>query len=347
MHTISTSSDTAQALQQWVAVALQQDSVAQLDWQPLVGDASFRRYFRCHVDGQSYIAALAPPVTEKNSEFIAVSKLLAEAGVQAPKVIAYDLEQGYLLQTDLGHQLLADVLDADSVDAWYRLAMDMLVDLQALPDAQVESLGHYNTQPLALELSYFKTWFVEQLLDVTLSDEETAMLDHFFDGLVSALVQQPRGFVHRDFHSRNIMVVDGALATIDFQDALFGPMTYDLVSLLRDCYVQWPLENIEQWTAYFYKQLQQAHPEKVSGIDLTTFQTGFDLMGLQRHIKVLGVFARLAIRDGKASYLSDLPLVMFYVRTVAAKHPMAEEFLQWFDTRLLPFAKQQDWGASL
>ncbi|CAA0124345.1 N-acetylmuramate/N-acetylglucosamine kinase [BD1-7 clade bacterium] len=333
-------------LQSWVADQLHTD-ITHLHWQPLPGDASFRRYFRCNVNEQAYIVALAPPETEKNTEFVAVAELLAAGNIAAPKVFAVDLEYGYLLQSDLGHTLLADVLDDDSVDHWYRQAMAVLLDCQHLPEADVAKLGAYDRDALALELSYFRVWFVEALLGYNVSDDESAMLDEMFDWVLTNNLSQPTGFVHRDYHSRNIMVVESGLAVIDFQDALSGPVTYDLVSLLRDCYVQWPAAKVDAWVADFYRQLAAREPEKMANVTLAAFKTHVDLMGLQRHIKVLGVFARLAIRDNKPGYLDDLPLVIHYVRSVVSDYPQAAEFLAWFDRALLPLAKQQDWGAAL
>lgn len=330
--------------QQWVANQLG-ISMENLGWQPLSGDASFRRYFRCRAGERSFMFALAPPEKEKNREFVAVAGLLGRSGVLAPKVVAVDFDHGYILQQDFGDTLLRQKLDDTSVDYWYRKAMVQIVQMLAIPPQELAFLPPYDEAALALELSYFRTWFLEAMLGYPLTPDEEVLVNDFFALLLESALEQPCRFVHRDYHSRNIMVTaEGELATIDFQDALRGPFTYDLVSLLRDCYVVWPESQVAGWVEVFRQQLVL---QGVTDVDSARFKRWFDLMGLQRHIKVLGIFARLSLRDGKHGYLNDLPTVVNYVRTVAAVHADAAAFLGWFDRKILPLAKQQPWGEKL
>lgn len=325
------------ALRNWVAQQLNCQP-QQLQWQPLSGDASFRRYVRCQYQSQSWIAALAPPATEKNHAFVHIAALLNNAGVSAPKVQAVDYDHGYLLQNDLGSTDLQTVLSASSVDGWYQKAMAQIRQMQTIAD---NTLPLYDRAALQLELSYFESWFLQAMLNYSPSAADTAMLTQFFNALLDSAEQQPQAFVHRDYHCRNIMCLDnGELACIDFQDAVTGPVTYDLVSLLRDCYVVWPDAQVHNWVENYRKSYW---PQT----EAQQFQQWFDLMGLQRHIKVLGIFARLSIRDGKHGYLNDLPTVVRYVLNVASKQPQAGEFAQWFEQCIIPLCKQQSWGKAL
>lgn len=333
---LNTMSDI-ESLKSWVIRQLD-CPIESLEWRPLSGDASFRRYVRAAVNGQSYIAALAPPATEKNHAFVDIAKRLQNANVNAPVVMAVDYDQGFLLQNDLGQVDLQSVLNAASVDHWYGLAMQQIAAMQKV---DTKDLAPYDRAALALELSYFRTWFIEAMLAYQMNADEEKLLDDFSNFLLDAAVAQPQAFVHRDYHCRNIMCQgESQLACIDFQDALYGPITYDLVSLLRDCYVVWPEINVHAWVEDF-RRLYFAE------VEANTFLTWFDLMGLQRHIKVLGIFARLSLRDGKHGYLNDLPTVVRYVQQVAAQHKKSAAFSQWFEAKIVPLAKQQAWGKNL
>lgn len=326
-----------EALKPWVAEQLG-CAIEQLQWQPLLGDASFRRYVRCQLESESYIAAYAPPATEKNHEFVAVAKLLQAAQVNAPVVIAVDYQRGFILQTDLGQTDLQSVLNTQTVDHYYQQAMQQIAQMQSI---QTDLLADYDESALALELSYFKAWFVEQLLGYQCSDAEDQLLNDFFEQVLAFCLAQPTAFVHRDYHCRNIMLTDqNELACIDFQDALIGPITYDLVSLIRDCYVVWPEQQVYQWA----EQFRQRYYSNITQNDFVNY---IDYMSLHRHIKVLGVFARLSVRDDKHRYLEDLPTVVNYVLQVAEKHPAATTFVTWFKQALLPLARQQAWGKNL
>ncbi len=336
-----------QGLKDWVRKQLSVSSEAGFDWQPLSGDASFRRYFRCQWQEQSYIVAFAPPQTEKNHEFVALSALLKRSGIKASEVLAFDYEQGYLLQHDLGSCLLSDVLNENSADDYYQKALAQLLQMQKIKPSELTALAPYDADALQLELSYFVEWFVSKLLRYHLNEQEQRMLDAFFTELTEAALQQPQGFVHRDYHCRNIMLdTNNELACIDFQDALLGPLSYDVVSLLRDCYVVWPEQRVESWLYAFWQLLIQDNVIH-SNFTYDAFLVAFDLMGLQRHIKVLGVFARLSLRDEKHAYLQDLNTVVQYIRNVLSHERLntaaSQNFHQWFEEILMPLIKQQAW----
>ena len=304
----------------------------------VAGDASNRRYFRARLGGHPFIAVEAPPATEKNPAFLEVREILARAGVKVPAVYGADLERGYLLLEDLGDRLLLAELDEGSVTHWYTIAMSTLGRMAALDTGDL-ALPVYDADLLGEELGRFPQWYVGALLGHDLDADEQAMLDSVFALLIDTALEQPRVLVHRDFHSRNLMPqADGQLAVIDFQDAVLGPISYDLVSLLRDCYIRWPGDRVRDWALDYLRRLQSQG--KLPGVDAACFLRWFDLMGLQRHIKVLGTFARLYLRDDKPAYLDDLPLVVDYVREVSASYageePVLAAFHDWFESRMTP-----------
>ncbi|HSC76520.1 MAG TPA: phosphotransferase, partial [Pseudomonadales bacterium] len=277
--------------------------------------------------------------------YMAVSRLLAEGGVRVPQVLATDLERGFLLVEDCGDQLLLPALNDRSADGLYAQALEMLSDMQAI-EVQEGVIARYDAQRLWDEMALFPSWFVQNLLDLPFGRNEQALLDSCFDWLVASALEQPQVFVHRDYHARNLMLHTyshpvGELVTIDFQDALVGPLTYDLVSLLRDCYIRWQPEQVKQWALAYRKMLIKKG--RKAGASEQQFLMWFDLIGLQRHIKVLGIFARLWLRDGKAGYLNDLPLVLHYTMEVAARYPQAAEFVEWMAVRVLPACRRQSW----
>jgi len=312
----------------------------------VAGDASARRYFRFAGERHSYVAVDAPPATQKNEAFVHVAGLLAAAGVTVPGVLGADLERGFLLLEDLGDRLLLPALDTASVDGYYRSAFDILTKIAAIPCAGT-GLADYDQALLSEELGRFPEWFVEGLLAYSPAPPEVGLINELSTRLVESALEQPRVLVHRDFHSRNLMLVgQGELAVIDFQDAVIGPVTYDLVSLLRDCYIRWPEDNVQAW-ALDYRERLLASGVLAPG-DAQRFMRWFDWMGLQRHLKVLGTFARLYLRDGKPGYLADLPLVIHYVLAIVDKYapgePLFAEFGAWFRQRLDPLIAQQHWS---
>jgi aminoglycoside/choline kinase family phosphotransferase len=285
------------------------------------------------------LAVYGPPQVEKNTEFRDVAEYLSAVGIPVPHILSWDFEQGFMVLEDLGCDSLYDVLDAPNAGKFYSQAM---VDLHCLSAAQRPAfIEPYNAQKLQVEMALFTQWFVPELLGHALADEEQAMLDSLFESLVNSAAEQPAVCVLRDFHSRNIMVrADASLAYIDFQDALWGPCTYDLVSMLKDCYIRWPDQQVDRWCRQYFDLLRATI---TADIRYDVFKCWFDLMGLQRHIKVLGIFSRLALRDGKKSYLKDLPLVIRYTLEAAEQYPQTQRFAEWFKQTLLPLAVQQDW----
>jgi len=331
------------SLLQWCATLVQSSPGAALTLRPVAGDASFRRYFRLGGCVPSRIAVYAPPASERNLEFTRIAALLRAAGVNAPQVLAHEPVNGFLLLSDLGDSLLLEALNDDSVDAHYAHAIDTLLLLQSSAVAgDGWRLPDYDEALLRREMELFPHWYLESLLGLGLDAAERALIERLFARLVASALEQPQVFVHRDYHSRNLMLPgDGALGVIDFQDAVVGPVSYDLVSLLRDCYIAWPAQRVDAWAQGYATRAAAAGLMPVVAPDL--FQRWFDWMGLQRHIKVLGIFARLWLRDGKPGYLRDLPLVMRYTLQVAARYPECAEFHDWFRARVVPLAERQPW----
>lgn len=289
-------------------------------------DASFRRYFRVMVGQQTFILMDAPPEQEDIQPFIAIATYLYQHDIHVPEIIAQNSEYGLLLLSDFGQHSYLDELDEYSADALYKAAMDSLIAMQLMP---LESfhLPEYSATLLKHEMALFPEWFLGKHLAIDTPD----FLAETFKILANNALEQPQVFVHRDYHSRNLMhTTDNSPGIIDFQDAVIGPISYDLVSLLRDCYVEWSDDKLAQWLEYYY--LKAIDNQLFSNdTSLNTFTRWFDLMGLQRHIKVLGVFSRLNYRDGKANYMNDLPLTLRYVKKISAKyHEFAElsNFLQ-------------------
>lgn len=283
---------------------------------PASSDASFRRYFRVFCGDQPWIVMDAPPEQEDCRPFIAVSAALNRAGVQVPKVHAQDLSQGFLLLDDLGQDTLLVRLSSIDSDAAYRAAIDMLVRIQ---QAEAQDLPPYDEALLRREMNLFKDWYIGVHRQQCWTARQQAAWDRVVEQLCAAALAQPRVFVHRDYHSRNLMWPgDGSVGVLDFQDAVHGPITYDLVSLLRDCYVAWPADQLAAWLAYYHEQASAAG---LPVADLATLRRDLDWMGVQRHLKAVGIFARLNHRDGKASYLEDIPRTLTYLRDVSAAYP--------------------------
>jgi aminoglycoside/choline kinase family phosphotransferase len=291
---------------------------------PASADASFRRYFRitlhapCALAGAapSLIAMDAPPPHEDCRPFVQVAALLAAAGVHAPAVLAQDVAQGFLLLTDLGDTTYLAALDARNAHRLYLDAIGALVRWQAASREGV--LPRYDEALLARELALFPDWYVERHLGRTLDAAQRADLDRVFRLILANNLAQPQVYVHRDYHSRNLMVTTPNPGVLDFQDAVHGPITYDLVSLLRDAYVAWEEERQLDWAIRYWERARAAHLP-VPG-DFADFWRDFEWMGVQRQLKVLGIFARLCHRDGKRAYLADMPRVMAYLRTAAARY---------------------------
>ena len=339
-------------LQQWVIqtleeLELEQDSTQAFAWQKLSGDAGFRQYFRLQ-NSKNILAVYAPPVSEDNLAFVKISEFMRKHGLTVPTILAKDYENGFLLIEDLGSTLYWDHLideNADeSPDTLYGEAIMSLIRLQESP-LDYSVFPQYDEKSLMGEMKLFSEWFVPQLLDYQLSEDEQALLNKNFKLLCDSALEQPKVVVHRDFHSRNIVYCsDRSPGIIDFQDAVIGPVTYDLVSLFKDCYVSWDEDQVKRWAiAYANIAIDTGILPPVSE---QQFLRWFDWMGLQRHIKVLGIFARLYLRDGKVAYLKHLPLVIEYVRQAAQRYDELQEFNSWFNDVILPIAQQQDWMMS-
>ena len=303
-------------------------------------DASFRRYFRVARDSETWIAMDAPPAKEDMEPYIRIASMLVDVGVNAPRVMERNDQEGFLLNSDLGSQTYLMELDAHGdPDRLYTDAIDALVRIQSRGAGHAARLPPYDDALLQREMALFPEWFCGRHLGLALSANETAALAGVFDVLSATALAQPRVFVHRDYHSRNLMVGDGARhgpnpGILDFQDAVCGPVTYDLVSLLRDCYVAWPVERVRAWALQF-RASAQSSGVGVGGSE-NEFLRWFDLMGVQRHLKAIGIFARLWHRDGKPGYLNDIPRTLSYVR-VASGNYRELQFLQAFiDERVAP-----------
>jgi aminoglycoside/choline kinase family phosphotransferase len=315
--TDSTSDTRLHALTQWLASlpspAMKLDSL-----RPASADASFRRYFRVDgADDESYIVMDAPPPHEDVRPFIHVADLFAATGVSVPAILARDVEHGFLLLSDLGSTTYLQLLTPDNAHKLYLDAIAALVQLQA--HSQPDVLPEYDRALLSRELMLFPEWYVGKHLGITMSDKQSAALNQVFELLLANNLAQPQVYVHRDYHSRNLMVLaEGNPGILDFQDAVYGPITYDLVSLLRDAYVQWDEEIVLDWAIRYWELARKAGLPVNPDID--AFYRDFEFMGLQRHLKVLGIFARLYHRDGKDGYLKNLPLVMEYTRKVAYRY---------------------------
>ena len=277
------------------------------DVRPASADASFRRYFRVtdRCSGQTFIVMDAPPDKEDCRPFVHITTLLRNANVNAPAIISKDLDRGLLLLADLGDRQYLDYLNEDTCNKLYSDAIGALVNMQGIQD----HLPEYNRARLHDEMALFEPWYLNEHLKVELDSQQKFVLAGIFDLLIDSALQQPRVFVHRDYHSRNLMLVDQCNpGVIDYQDAVIGPLTYDLVSLFKDCYIEWPRKRIETWLDEYLSLTSVDIP-----VEREQFIRWFDFMGVQRHLKVLGIFARLNYRDGKSQYLNDLPLTLRYV----------------------------------
>ena len=316
------------ALQSWLA-SLTATPVLPASLRAASADASFRRYFRVDTpDGGSLIVMDAPPPQEDVRPFIHVAALFGETGISVPTVIAQDAERGFLLLSDLGNTTYLHQLTADTAHALYMDAIEALVTIQV--HSKPDVLPEYDRAMLLRELMLFPEWYVGKHLGATLTPAQEKSLHQVFDTLLANNLAQAQVYVHRDFHSRNLMVTEqGNPGILDFQDAVYGPITYDLVSLLRDAYIEWDEEMVLDWAIRYWERARKAGLPVAPDID--TFYRDFEFMGLQRHLKVLGIFARLYHRDGKDAYLKDLPMVMRYTRKAAGRYKALKPLVDLLD----------------
>ncbi len=300
---------------------------------PASSDASFRRYFRLRLrDGQTRIVMDAPPEHEDCRPFVDVNRRLAAAGVHVPQIHAQDLEQGFLLLEDLGERLYLGQLSGETAGRLYGDAIDTLLRIQR---ADAAGLPDYDRTLLAREMALFPDWLLAVHLGLDLSAGEWQMLEGVFDALIENALAQPRVLVHRDYHSRNLLVcAGGSPGVIDHQDAVFGPISYDLVSLLRDCYIAWPQERVAGWLEDYGQAAQAAG--LLDAAQRARLPEWFDLMGVQRHLKAAGIFARLYHRDGKPGYLHDIPRTLSYILEVARRRPVVAPLAGFIERRVMP-----------
>jgi len=291
---------------------------------PASADASFRRYFRLHTAGKTFIVMDAPPDKENCIPFVGIANALLELGLHVPEIYHQDLEQGFILLSDLGEQQYLQVLNNDNVERLYGDALSALMTLQASVDVHYD-FPLYDEDLLISEMNLFRDWLLQKHLGLQLTNEQSMMLSKTFLWLSESALQQPQVPVHRDYHSRNLMFLSGGHnpGIIDFQDAVIGPVTYDLVSLLRDCYIEWPRQQVEDWVKGYHEQVLQSGI--ISEKDELQFLRWFDLMGVQRHLKAAGIFARLNHRDGKSDYLNDIPRTLGYITDVSSRYPELQE----------------------
>ncbi len=302
-----------QLLETWLQERLEQP---RLRIEPASADASFRRYFRVFLDGRSLIAMDAPPPQEDCRPFVHVARLFHDAGVHVPRIVEQDLAAGFLLLSDLGHQTYLQQLSPGSADELYRDAIGALVRIQL--SSRPAQLPDYDRALLSREVMLFPGWYVQRHLNTTLTPEQSSVLETLFDTVLKRNLGEGKVYVHRDYHSRNLMISTPNPGILDFQDAVYGPISYDLVSLLKDAYIAWDEERVLDWTARYWEQARNASLPVPS--DFGEFYKDFEWMGVQRHLKVLGIFARLWHRDGKHGYLKDLPLVMTYLRKACERY---------------------------
>jgi len=319
-------------LKVWIEEVL---GIRDADLSPASSDASFRRYFRVQNGQKTFVIMDAPPDKEDCDPFIKISAAMDGFGLNVPRVLEKDLQQGFLLLSDLGSEQYLQVLDDGSVDALYADAITALVNLQVRSVDSEVVLPVYDHDLLMTEMSLFKDWLLARQLEINLNDEQNVALDNIFEWLAQQALAQPQVWVHRDYHSRNLMrtEVDNP-GVLDFQDAVLGPLTYDLVSLLKDCYISWPRQRVEAWLAGYHRQIKAAG--LAAGIDQAQLLAWFDCMGVQRHLKAAGIFARLNIRDGKPGYLPDIPRTLAYITEAAEQQPELEFLASLLRSEVLP-----------
>lgn len=305
--------------------------------EPLQHDASFRRYFRVFTAQGSLIAMDAPPPQENCRPFVAIAKALRHAGLEAPAIFAQDLDQGWLLLSDFGDTTYLKALNAQNADALYERALNALICLQACRNVPGRDLPLFTADFMLQEWAWHKEWFLDKWLGLDIAPVENA-LDACYQEIVVTAVNQPQVFMHRDFHSANLMVLPEKVGILDFQDAFIGPVTYDLVSLLRDCYIAWPEERVRQWVIIYWKLLID---RGVIDVDQETFYRWFDWMGVQRHLKALLTFARKKVRDHQDGYLRHIPRTLQYLLTVTQRYPELTALHDYLHTTVKPAVERE------
>ncbi len=325
--------DRLEQLDSWLG---QQSELDKYELTPASSDASFRRYFRVSSTNKSYIAMDAPPEKENSKPFVAIAALLYDSGINVPKIFQKDFELGFFLISDLGKQQYLAALNKTSFEALYQSAIQTVLDIQQIPRDKLIDIPDYNLPLLLLEMALFKEWYLERHLGIYLNSSQEDIVANAFNLLTDSALAQNQVLVHRDYHSRNLMVSENTNlgynkpGVLDFQDAVIGPFTYDLVSLLRDCYINWP----EQQTinlALYYKTIA-VERKIIPEVNDDVFLKYFDLMGIQRHLKAIGIFSRLNYRDNKPSYLDDIPRTLSYVKNISSKYQELQAFNRFLNS---------------
>ncbi len=314
------------ALLNWLEAQLSATGITLL---PMMGDASFRYYHRIKEFTGLIAVDAAPDLANDNHGFITVAQLLKDINLNVPKVYAHDLERGFLLISDLGQTVYLQALDTNSADDLYGSALDSLAQLQTVQD--LDTFSPFHIESMRLELENFRIWFIEKFLNCELDPFWKKRLNRSFELLIQFAINQPQVFMHRDYHSRNLMVCENGPGIIDFQDAMIGPLTYDAVSLLRDAYIAWPSDKVSQWSLSFYQRIHDRHM-----MSQDHFIQAFDFMGMQRHLKAVFIFARKYLRDGVDTYLADIPRTLNYVEVISAQYPECSDLHELLTKQLLP-----------
>jgi len=328
--------DRYNSLQNWLTEIL---GTSAFNLKPASEDASFRTYHRLFLKNKTFIVMDAPPEQENCKAFIKITKKLRACDVNVPIIHNVNIEQGFLLLSDLGNDLYLDKLNKSSIYELYSDALSTLVAIQVL--VNVGGVDGYDKSLLIREMNLFREWLIEKHLNIKLSDSQVKILTKLFDLLVNNALQQPKVFVHRDFHSRNLMVTkENNPGVIDYQDAVYGPISYDLVSILKDCYIKWPKEEINKWVDFYLNKLYEEKAQY--RINRDEFVRWFDLMGVQRHLKASGIFARLSHRDGKHNFLEDIPRTLSYILDLKEAYEELRPICIILEELVLPRLKENE-----
>ena len=328
--------DRYNSLQNWLTEIL---GTSAFNLKPASEDASFRTYHRLFLKNKTFIVMDAPPEQENCKVFIKITKKLRACDVNVPIIHNVNIEQGFLLLSDLGNDLYLNKLNKSSIYELYSDALSTLVSIQVL--VNVGGVDEYDKSLLISEMNLFREWLIEKHLNIKLSDSQVKILTTLFDLLVNNALQQPKVFVHRDFHSRNLMVTkENNPGVIDYQDAVYGPISYDLVSILKDCYIKWPKEEIDKWVDFYLNKLYEEKAQY--RINRDEFVRWFDLMGVQRHLKASGIFARLSHRDGKHNFLEDIPRTLSYILDLKETYEELQPICIILEELVLPRLKENE-----
>ena len=330
---VKTCDSRTKAILNWLKNDLQLEIT---DFEEISCDASFRRYFRVTHQQQQHVIMDAPPERENILSFIKVNQLFSQSQLKVPAILQQDLKHGFLLLEDFGNYCFLDKINSSNPSLFYQPAMDSLFKLQASIDIASCNLPFYDESLLNKELGIFEEWYLHKFANISISTKDQQTIDNTWSILIQSALEQPRVCVHRDYHSRNLMLLNNSPSEpgiIDFQDAVIGPVTYDLVSLLRDCYIAWPETQVLQWMSGYYKRLFNAG---MVTDNEAQFKRWFDFMGLQRHLKAIGIFVRLQLRDHKPGYLQDIPRTMNYVTAICSQYPELSAFNLFLQSQALP-----------